>query len=108
MALTLTLGIASLANMEVKFDPQLQEKLKRTAAQQGRASESLVAEAVERMLSYDEWFVAKVEKGMAAADCGGLVDSSEIRKMIDRRYPPDTAVSTTEVGTFLVFAGYPM
>jgi predicted transcriptional regulator len=62
MALTLTLGIASLANVEVKFDPQLQEKLKRTAAQQGRASESLVAEAVERMLSYDEWFVAKVEK----------------------------------------------
>jgi hypothetical protein len=57
MALTLTLGIASLANMEVKFDPQLQEKLKRTAAQQGRASESLVAEAVELMLSYDEWFV---------------------------------------------------
>ena len=73
--------------MEVKFDPQLQEKLERTAAQQGRASESLVVEAVERMLSYDDWFVAEVGKGIDAADRGDLIDASEVREMIDRRYP---------------------
>jgi predicted transcriptional regulator len=72
--------------MEVKFDPALQEKLDRAAAGQGRPSESLVVEAVERLLSYDEWFIAEVEKGIAAADRGELIDHSEVRKLIDRRY----------------------
>jgi predicted transcriptional regulator len=40
--------------MEVRFDPALQEKLTRTAVKQGRDSEALVVEAVERMLSYEE------------------------------------------------------
>jgi hypothetical protein len=40
---------------------------KNLVAEEGRASESLVAEAVDRMLSYDLWFVAEVEKGIAAA-----------------------------------------
>jgi hypothetical protein len=42
----------------------------------------------ERMLSYDAWFVAEVEKGIAAADRGNLIDSSKIRQM-DR--PPLSA-----------------
>jgi len=72
--------------MEVKFDPVLQQKLERSAAEQGRASEALVVEAVERMLSYDEWFLGEVEKGVAAADSGKLLDHEEVRKLIDRRY----------------------
>jgi len=31
--------------------------------------------------------LSEVEKGIAAADCGDLIDSSEVREMIDRRYP---------------------
>ncbi|HSC44942.1 MAG TPA: hypothetical protein VLC94_03885 [Candidatus Acidoferrum sp.] len=73
--------------MEVKFDPVLQRKLERSAAEQGRASEALVVEAVERMLGYDEWFLGEVEKGVAAADSGKLLDHEEVRKLIDRRYP---------------------
>jgi predicted transcriptional regulator len=73
--------------MEVRFKPDLQEKLSRLAAQQGRNSESLVVEAVERMVSYDEWFLQEVEKGIAAADRGEFVDHEEVKKLIDRRYP---------------------
>lgn len=73
--------------MEVRFKPDVQEKLARAAAQQGRDSEALVVEAVERMLSYDEWFLAEVEKGVAAADRGELIDHDDIRKLIDDRYP---------------------
>jgi predicted transcriptional regulator len=73
--------------MEVRFDRSLQEKLARAAAEQGRDSEALVVEAVERMFSHDEWFSAEVEKGLAAADRGELIDHEDIRKLIDRRYP---------------------
>jgi predicted transcriptional regulator len=73
--------------MEVRFDPALQEKLTRTAAEQGRDSEALVVEAVERMLNYDEWFLGEVEKGITAADRGEFVEHDDVRKLIEQRYP---------------------
>ena len=73
--------------MEVRLGPKLEEKLARAAAEQGRDREALVVEAVERMLSYDEWFLAEVEKGIAAADRGELLDHEDVRKLIDGRYP---------------------
>lgn len=73
--------------MEVRLDPKLEEKLARAAAEQGREREALVVEAVERMLSYDEWFLAEVEKGLAAADRGELLDHEDVGKLINGRYP---------------------
>lgn len=73
--------------MEVPLSSDLQAKLARLAAQQGRATEALVIEAVERMVNYDEWFLREVDKGLSAADQGELVDHSEVRKLIDERYP---------------------
>jgi predicted transcriptional regulator len=73
--------------MEVRLKPDLQAKLTSLATQQGRDSESLVVEAVERMVNYDEWFVQEVEKGLAAADRGELIEHEDIRKLIDSRYP---------------------
>lgn len=57
------------------------------AAQRGRASEALVEEAVERLVDHEEWFLQVVDKGIAAATHGELIDHSSIRKMIDSRYP---------------------
>jgi predicted transcriptional regulator len=73
--------------MEVKLSPELQAKLESMAAQQGRDSASLVHEAVERMVNYDEWFAQEVEKGLAAADRGEFIDHEDIKKLIDSRYP---------------------
>ena len=73
--------------MEVHFNPDLQSKLSRMAAQRGRAAETLVEEAVARLVDYEEWFLQEVDKGIAAADRGELIDHSDIRKMIDTRYP---------------------
>ncbi len=73
--------------MEILLTPDLQAKLTRLAAQQGRAKEALVVEAVERMVNYDEWFLREVQKGLAAADRGELIDHDEVRKLIDERYP---------------------
>ena len=71
----------------MRLKPDLQAKLTRLATQQGRDSEALVVEAVERMVNYDEWFLQEVEKGLAAADRGEFVEHEDVRKLIDRRYP---------------------
>ena len=73
--------------MEISLTPDLQAKLTSMAAQQGRPTEALVVEAVERMVSYDEWFLRVVRKGLAAADREELIDHNEVRKLIDQRYP---------------------
>jgi predicted transcriptional regulator len=73
--------------MEVRLNPDLEGKLTRLATQQGRDTESLVVEALVRMVNYDEWFIREVEKGLAAADRGEFIDHEDIRKLIDRLYP---------------------
>jgi predicted transcriptional regulator len=72
--------------MNVNFPPDVQAKLDRDAAQQGRDAESLVQEAVERLLDFDEWFARQVEDGLSAADCGEFVEHDEIGKLINSRY----------------------
>jgi predicted transcriptional regulator len=73
--------------MEVILSPELEAKLKQKAAQQGRDSQSLVQEAVERLVSYDEWFFHQVETGLAAAERGEFIDHEEVGKLIDSRFP---------------------
>jgi predicted transcriptional regulator len=85
--LTLSLPVPSLVGMDVPLNPDLQAKLRRLAEEQGRASAALIVEDVERLVNYDEWFLREVDKGLAAADNGQLVDHSAVKKMIDERYP---------------------
>jgi len=73
--------------MEVDFKPDLQAKLSRMAQRQGRTAETLVQEAVERLVDYDEWFLREVDKGLAAADRGEFVEHEAVRKLIDTRFP---------------------
>jgi predicted transcriptional regulator len=72
--------------MEVRFSPELEQKINRVAVQQGRDSESLVREAVERFMEYDEWFLREVEKGIAAADRGEFIEHHEVGRLIESRY----------------------
>jgi predicted transcriptional regulator len=73
--------------VEVPFDPDLQAKISRMAAQQGRKAEALVREAVERLVDYDGWFLQEVDEGLAAADRGEFIEHDAVRKLIDTRYP---------------------
>ena len=72
--------------MEVHFKPDVEAKLSRLAAHQGRAAETLVQEAVERLVDYDDWFLQEVDKGLASADHGEFVEHESIRELIERRY----------------------
>jgi len=73
--------------MEVPLTPDLQAKLNRLASQQGRASESLAMEAIERMVNFDSYFLSEVEEGIAAAERDELVERDEVGKLINQRYP---------------------
>ena len=72
--------------MEVRFSPELEQKINRVAVQKGLDSESLVREAVERFMEYNEWFLREVEKGIAAADRGEFIEHDEIGRLIESRY----------------------
>jgi predicted transcriptional regulator len=64
--------------MQVNLPPELQAKLDRIAAQQGRDPESLVSEAVERLVGYDEWFIRQVEKGLAQVERGEVLEHEQL------------------------------
>lgn len=73
--------------MEISLTPEIEIKLSRLAADQGRSLQALVSEAIERMVAYDEWFLREVEKGLAVADRGELTDHEDVQKLIIGRYP---------------------
>ena len=70
--------------MEINLSAELQAKLDRLAAQQGRDRESLVHEAVERLVGYDEWFIRQVEKGLAQVDRGEVLEQEEVAERMER------------------------
>ena len=47
---------------------------------------SPIIEAIERLVSYDEWFIREVEQGLAAADRGEFREHNEIGRLIQQRY----------------------
>jgi predicted transcriptional regulator len=73
--------------MEVHLNPELQAKLSCLAMEPGRDSESLVVEAVERLVNYQEWFLPELEKGLLAADQGNSAQNVDIKKLTEGRYP---------------------
>ena len=70
--------------MEVPLSPDVEAKLTRLAAQQGRDTEALAQEAIARFVDYDEWFLREVEKGLASAERGDLLTHEEIGRRLER------------------------
>jgi len=70
--------------MEVNLTPELQAKLNDVAAQQGRDAQSLVEEAVQRLVDYDAWFVREVEKGLAQIERGEVLEHDEVGARLEK------------------------
>ena len=70
--------------MEVHLDPDVQAKLVRLAAEQGRDAEVLAREAIERFVDYDEWFIREVEKGLAQIDRGEVLTHEEVGVRLEK------------------------
>jgi predicted transcriptional regulator len=70
--------------MEVNLSPELQAKLDRIAAEQGRNSESLVHEAVVTHEALDEWFIRQIEDGLAQIERGEVLEHEEVAARIEK------------------------
>ena len=68
--------------MEVSFSRELENKLSHLASLQGRDSSALVVEAVERLIDYDTWFVAEVDKGLAQIEAGQTLSHEEVGRRL--------------------------
>ena len=70
--------------MEVALPIDLEDKLAHLASQQGRDRAALVVEAVERLVNYDSWFVAEVDKGLAQVEAGQTLSHDEVGDRLRR------------------------
>ncbi|HWE53321.1 MAG TPA: hypothetical protein VG273_26245 [Bryobacteraceae bacterium] len=72
--------------MEVHFAPDTEAQLNQLAASQGKAAEQVVEETVARVLRQQAKFIDRVNRGIAAADRGDLIDHAEVVERIDRLF----------------------
>ena len=72
--------------MEVNFTPHTEEQLKEFAARKGKDASQVVEETVSKMLERQAHFVEGVQRGIASADRGGLLDHEEVVSRIDRLF----------------------
>jgi predicted transcriptional regulator len=64
--------------MEVRFEPELEAKLARSAAQQGRKPEELVKEVVSRYFDEEDRFLKAVKTGEEALNRGEYLTHEEV------------------------------
>jgi len=70
--------------MEVNLNPDLQARLTHLAAQEGRDTEALAREAIERLVDYDEWFIREVDKGLTQIEQGKVLTHEEVGARMER------------------------
>jgi predicted transcriptional regulator len=70
--------------MEVHFSPDIETRLRQVASANGKDAEQLVKDTVARMLDNQARFIAGVQRGIAQADRGELIEHEDVLKRIDR------------------------
>jgi RHH-type rel operon transcriptional repressor/antitoxin RelB len=66
------------AVLSVHTKPETKDKLEALARATNRTKSALANEALEQYVSHQEWLIQEIEKGIAAADRGELVEDEEI------------------------------
>ncbi len=72
--------------MEVHFAPDVEARLNKLAALNGKDPEQLVKDTVDRMLENQARFIAGVQKGIEQADRGELVEHQEVLNRVNRLF----------------------
>jgi len=75
----------TLGSMELNVPPDLETKLARVADRRGIAAETLVLEAIERAVEYDDWFLREVEKGLAQIERGKVLTHEDVGARLEKR-----------------------
>lgn len=63
----------------VRLDDETLERVGRMAEAMDRPRAWLMAHAIKQYIEREEWFIQEVEKGIAEADNGKLVDHASLR-----------------------------
>lgn len=69
----------------VKISKRQADRLSRLAMATGRSAESLVDEALEKQLNYEEWFAQSVREGFASGDREGWLSHEESKSRVKAR-----------------------
>ena len=72
--------------MEVHFPPDKEARLREFANRAGKNAAQVVEEAVDRLLDYEERFLAAVEEGRASARRGDLLEHDEVVERIEQMF----------------------
>lgn len=72
--------------MEVHFSPDVETRLHQVALANGKDAEQLVKDTVARMLENQASFMAGVEKAIAQADRGEVIDHKDVVTRINRLF----------------------
>lgn len=78
---TITASPASAApqgTMPGSLDSATLDRVDALAAQMGRSRDWVLNEAITSYLDYNEWFVARVREGLAAAERGEFASPEEV------------------------------
>ena len=74
-----------LAAMELHLTPETEAKLNELARRTHRGTDELLQEAVEQLVTYNDWFARKVKDSMAATERGETVPDEEVRAWVEQR-----------------------
>ncbi len=69
----------------IKLDDEKLARLDSIAKALNRSRASVINEAVERYLDYEEWFIQQVQERLTAAEAGNLCDHEQIVKQWEAR-----------------------
>jgi RHH-type transcriptional regulator, rel operon repressor / antitoxin RelB len=71
--------MADSTTLTVRLNSQVKKRLEAVAARVRRSKSFLAAEAIEEFLAVQEWQIAAIKEGIAAADRGDLIPHEEVR-----------------------------
>jgi predicted transcriptional regulator len=71
--------MAGSTTLTVRITPEVKRRLESVAERVRRSKSFLAAEAIEEFLAVQEWQIAAIKEGIAAADRGDLVPHDDVR-----------------------------
>jgi predicted transcriptional regulator len=71
--------------MELHLKQETETKLNKLAERTNRGTDELLEEAVEHLVTYNEWFEGKVKDSLAGVERGETVSDEEVRGWLEKR-----------------------
>ena len=71
--------------MELQLNAETEAKLNELAFRTHRGTDELVQEAIDHLVAYNAWFEQKVNRSIAAVECGRIVPDEDVRTWIEQR-----------------------